>query len=213
MNSVLNFSQRFVVVKDISDNVDTKLLNNSFKDLTFKNNIQNKISLEMDFFNKDYFIDTKHYIEGECKNYLNSYMGLEPFYTDLSITQSWGNITEPGQSHHDHAHPFSVVAGVIFLDNTPDNLNLHIEATQPEIPYFIPRIKSYIALKTILPEIGINPAEHNNLQNHLVLFLGNSHHYVEPTSKDSVPRRTISFNTFWKGLTGVKAELLAQHTF
>lgn len=213
MNSVINFAQRFVVVKDISNDIDTVLLNNAFKSLSFHPNIHNRISVEMDFFNRDYFVNTKHYIENECKLYLNQYMGLEPFYSDLAITNSWGNITDPGQEHHDHAHPFSIVAGVIFLDNTPDNLNLHIEASQPEIPYFIPRIKSYIALKTILPELGINPAEHNNLQNHLVLFLGNSHHFVEKTSAESVSRRTVSFNTFWKGLTGIKAELLAQHTF
>lgn len=213
MNSVLNFSQRFVVVKDISNELDTVLLNNAFKSLSFKPNIQNRISLEMDFFDRDYFVNTKYYLENECKNYLTQYMGLEPFISDLKITTSWGNITDPGQEHHDHAHPFCVVAGVLFLDNNPDNLNLHLEASQPEIPYFIPRIKSYIALKTILPELGIKPEEHNNLQNHLVLFLGNSHHFVEKTGPDSKPRRSVSFNTFWKGLTGVKAEKLAQHTF
>jgi len=213
MNNVLNFSQKLVYVRDLSGICDTKLFNNAFDDLTFRDNIENKISNEMNFFDRDLFIDTKFFIENECKTYLNKFHGLEQFYTDLVITSSWGNITEAGQGHHDHMHPFSIVSGVIFLDDTLDNCNLHIEAYQPEIPYFIPKGKSYISLKSMLPEMGINPADHGNLQNHLVLFLSNSHHFVDKSGPDSTPRRSISFNTFWKGMTGVKSESLARQVF
>ena len=55
--------------------------------------------------------------------------------------------------------------------------------------------------------------EHNNLKNHMVLFLSNSSHFVEPLTSDSLPRKSISFNTFWKGMVGVKEEALGSHVF
>jgi hypothetical protein len=46
----------------------------------------------------------------------------------------------------------------------------------------------------------------------MVLFLSNSSHFVEKTTVD-MDRRSISFNTFWKGLTGVKEEQLGSIDF
>jgi hypothetical protein len=45
------------------------------------------------------------------------------------------------------------------------------------------------------------------------LFLSNSSHFVEPLTTDSLPRKSISFNTFWKGMVGVKEEALGSHVF
>jgi hypothetical protein len=202
-----------VMISDLSGMIDFNLINDQFNQLTFTNNVQNLISTDTKFFSKDVFIDTKFSVERECKNYLTQFYGMQDFFTDLVITDSWGNITKAGQGHHEHLHPFSVVSGIIFLDNTPDNLNLYIEAYQPEIPYFISKNKSYIALKNILPEMGINAIEHNFLKNHLILFLSNSNHFVEKTSEQSPNRRTISFNTFWKGKTGFKDSPLGSHIF
>ena len=116
-------------------------------------------------------------------------------------------------SHHDHVHPFSIVSGVLYLDNNPSNLNLYIESFMPEIPYFITKNKSFVSLKSLLNDINTNPSEHNNLKNHMVLFLSNSSHFVEPVSNESLPRKSISFNTFWKGSVGVKDEALGSHVF
>ena len=41
----------------------------------------------------------------------------------------------------------------------------------------------------------------SNLKNHLLLILSNVGHQVLPNKTD-VTRRTIAFNTFWKGHTG-----------
>ena len=45
-------------------------------------------------------------------------------FEDLQITESWANKSVKGEEHHIHHHPFSVVSGVMFLNDTPDNLNL-----------------------------------------------------------------------------------------
>ena len=129
------------------------------------------------------------------------------------MTYSWGNITEPGHSHHDHVHPFSIVSGVIYLDDNPTNANLYVEAYMPDIPYFITKNKSYVALKQLLVDNNIDPNSVNNLKNHMVLFLSNSAHFVEQTAEDASSRRSISFNTFWKGLTGVRQESLGSLVF
>jgi hypothetical protein len=73
--------------------------------------------------------------------------------------------------------------------------------------------KSFVSLRSLLNDIQANPEEHNNLKNHMVLFLSNSSHFVEPISTESLPRKSISFNTFWKGLVGIKEEVLGSHVF
>lgn len=42
------------------------------------------------------------------------------FDVKLRITQSWLNYTEPGQYHHRHAHPNSVLSAVFYVDADPE---------------------------------------------------------------------------------------------
>lgn len=213
MDRIFNISQKFILVKDLSQEVNFDLINDEFNKLTFKENIDNKISEEMNFFDKDFLSGAKNTIIKNCENYLNDTLNLKPFYQGLRMTNSWGNVTHPGHGHHDHVHPFSVVSGVIFLDNNPTNLNLFIEAYMPQVPYFITKNKSYVSLRDLLSDQGISSEEVNNLQNHLILFLSNSSHFVNKTQNSDQLRRSISFNTFWTGLTGVSAESLGSYTF
>ena len=70
-----------------------------------------------DLFDKDIFKETKKLMLDDCKQYLNNTVNLTHFYDDLIMTNSWGNLTDPKHSHHDHVHPFSIVSGVLYLDN------------------------------------------------------------------------------------------------
>jgi hypothetical protein len=70
-----------------------------------------------------------------------------------------------------------------------------------------------MSLKTILEMAGHNPAIDNNLKNHLILFLSNLKHHVTPTPIGSTPRKSISFNTFWKGMIGKKDNPLGSLSF
>jgi hypothetical protein len=213
MDMLFNTASKYILVKDMSTVLDFEPINNEFDKLSFKDNKSNKISIEMNLFDKDIFKETKKLILDDCKQYLNHTANLNHFYDDLIMTNSWGNLTDPEHSHHDHVHPFSIVSGVLYLDNNPSNLNLCIESFMPEIPYFITKNKSFVSLKSLLNDINTNPSEHNNLKNHMVLFLSNSSHFVEPLTSDSLPRKSISFNTFWKGMVGVKEEALGSHVF
>lgn len=213
MFKALNTSQKFILIKDMSNEINFELINDEFEKLTWKDNIANKISVEMDFFDKDYLLGAKNTIVQNCVEYLNNTTNIKTLFTGLKMTNSWGNITEPKHSHHDHVHPFSVVSGVLFLDNNPTNLNLFIEAYQPDIPYFITKNKSYASLLDLLKDQGIDPETENNLQYHLVLFLSNASHFVKPTGETDQVRRSISFNTFWEGRTGVESDPLVSTVF
>ena len=213
MNKVFNASQKFILVKNLSDEVNFELINDEFNKLSWKNNVDNKISIEMNFFNKEYLEGARNTILHHCVEYLNNTTNIKSLFTGLKMTNSWGNVTEPKHSHHEHVHPFSVVSGVIFLDNNPTNLNLYLEGYQPDIPYFITKNKSYASLADLFREQSINPEQEDNLQYHMVLFLSNSSHFVKPTQETDMVRRTIAFNTFWEGRTGVESDPLVSTTF
>ena len=213
MEMLFNTSSKYILVKDMTNVLDFDSINKEFDTLAFKSNIANKVSIEMNLFDRESLVGLKQTILNDCKQYLNHTLNLSHFYDDLVMTNSWGNVTDPGQSHHDHVHPFSIVSGVIYLEDNPSNLNLYIESFMPEVPYFITKNKSYVSLKSLLNDTQTKPEDHNNLKNHMVLFLSNSSHFVEPIPDDVMPRKSISFNTFWKGLVGVRDEALGNHVF
>ena len=105
MEMLFNTSNKYVLIKDMSDIIDFKTINNEFDTLSFKDNIANKVSNEMNLFDKDIFKETQRLILEDCKQYLNHTANLGHFYEDLVMTNSWANLTNPGHSHHEHVHP------------------------------------------------------------------------------------------------------------
>jgi hypothetical protein len=201
-----------IYIKDMTEIIDFNSINDQFDRTEFINNTLNEISFRLDFFNTEQFQGAKRLLELECKNYLNSCFNISDLYDDIILTNSWCNVTKSNQSHHHHTHPFSVVSGIILLDNNIDNLNLNFILTSktPQIPYFIEHDKQMaVSLKTILDMANIKSENLNYLKNHLVLFLSNLPHFVTPTPENSMPRKSISFNTFWKGLIGNKNDTLS----
>jgi hypothetical protein len=213
MEMLFNAASKYILVTDMSNQLDFDHIHQEFDQLAWKDNVSNKVSIDMEFFEKEHYANTKQVILNNCKEYLNHTLNLSHFYDDLVMTNSWGNVTDPGHSHHDHMHPFSIVSGVIYLDDNPSNLNLYVESYMPEVPYFITKNKSFVSLKSLLNDIQAKPEDHNNLKHHMVLFLSNSSHFVEPVTEECPPRRSIAFNTFWKGLVGVQDEALGSHVF
>jgi len=216
MNMVLNPAQELIYIKDMSNIIDFKSINTEFNKLTFTKNQYNEITVGLKFFDNIIFQNTKKLLELECTSYLNECYNIKDMYDNISITSSWGNITKSKQSHHEHIHPLSVVSGVIYLDNNIDNLNLNfvLQNRGAIIPYFIEQDKeANMSLKSILEMYGHNPVTHNNLKNHLILFLSNLKHHVTPTPINSIPRKSISFNTFWKGMIGKKDNPLGSLSF
>jgi uncharacterized protein (TIGR02466 family) len=193
MNTFFNLATNLILIKDLSDTVDFDLLRSEFDKFEFTKNKYNDISVDQKLFNRDQFADIKQVLENEVSNYLRNAYGAEDF-DKIVISQSWANRTEESGSHQDHAHPFSVVSGVLYLDDNPDNLNFAMNTNFQEIPCYLYRKQSYATIKDLA-------GDENNLKNHLLLILSNVGHRVLPTKTTTV-RRTIAFNTFWQGHTG-----------
>lgn len=211
MNNFINCSKKVILVKDMSDVIDFNLICEEFNKLKFVRNVENDISDDKNFFNKENLTETKKLLEDECKQFLYNALEVENF-TDLKITNSWGNITKTNESHHIHKHPFSVISAVLFLDNNSENFNLHLEYILEKVPYFIEKQDTYLPISILIEQMGINVDDVNNLKNHLVLFSSSTGHFVSKIDSDS-DRRTISFNTFWSGVTGVQGLPLMSMNF
>ena len=209
MNSLLNTAQNFVLIKDMSSFIDFDLLGELANKQQYIRNVNNDISTNLNLLDHSEFSQTRDFLVAECVHYLqnthNIFLGTN--FQGLEITNSWCNITHALESHHEHTHPFSVVSGVLFLDDNPNNLNLTLQSYCQEVPYYLPSLTPKLSLEKIIGE------NKDNLKNHLVLFLSNVGHSVAQTTEGAKPRRTISFNTFWKGLVGFENNPLGNKIF
>jgi len=210
MNNFLNCAKKLILVKDMSKDIDFDLIDKQFNLLEFRQNITNDISSDLNLFDNTMFSNIKQILEQECEGFLRNAYGVTEF-ENLIMTQSWGNITKSGDSHHMHLHPFSIVSAVLFLDDNPNNYNLHLGAHVEQIPHYIEQPTYHVPLSTLVKSIGIDTTT-TNLKNHLVLFLSSTSHFVKAVDGD-MPRRSISFNTFWKGITGPQEHALGSYTF
>ncbi len=213
MDITVNTAKKYLLIKDMEDLIDFEALNAEYNKLKWVANKQNKISGNKNFLDHPSLQGTKDVIVAECRRYLDGCDGIKNLWTDIKVTTSWGNLTEPKSSHHLHEHPFSVLSGVIYLDNNPSNLNLVFGGWLPEIPYLGKENNSSIKLKSLLKDINMDAEVNKNLQHHLLLFLSNTWHQVLPDMETTIPRRSVSFNTFWVGRVGDPLEALNNYTY
>jgi hypothetical protein len=113
------------------------------------------------------------------------------------ITQSWLNFTETGQYHHKHAHPNSVISGVIYVNADEENDKIYFyndgyKQIKPQInEWNLYNSESwYFTVKT----------------GQVVLFPSNLTHMVQTKAGDNT-RISLAFNAFLKGTIGVDREL------
>jgi len=82
-------------------------------------NVGNITSLNSNIFN-----DKLKNLKQFCEQHLNIYVKevINPKEElDFYITQSWLNITKPGEYHHDHSHPNSIISGVFYVSTEEDD--------------------------------------------------------------------------------------------
>ena len=91
--------------------------------------------------NRKEFKNIKKFLDKHCKDYLDTIICPKD-NIELYITQSWLNYTEKDQYHHKHAHPNSVVSGVLYFnsDKEKDKIlfssNKGYQQIKPEIKDF-----------------------------------------------------------------------------
>jgi len=112
---------------------------------------------------------------------------------DLYITESWLNFTNQGGSHHAHYHPNSIISGVYYY-NVSSTDSISFQNPFKSQYDFVP--KNYNIFNS--PEWTVEVK-----QDSLVLFMSSLSHYVKETV-DINTRKSLAFNTFFKGELGVK---------
>ena len=119
---------------------------------------------------------------------------------DLSIlvNTSKFHLVYQNQYHHIHAHPNSVVSGVLYFDC--DKENDKIKFTNP---------KTYQQIKPETKDFNIWNSEtwwFALETGQLVMFPSSTIHQVE-TKKGTNTRVSLAFNTFYKGIIGSNNDL------
>ena len=119
---------------------------------------------------------------------------------DFYITQSWLNITKPGEFHHDHSHNNSLISGVFYISTEEDD----------KITFSDPNVKLKELIKFEQKEYNLFNSTSwffPSITNELILFPSWLGHKVNTNEKATTDRISISFNTFVKGTLGKRNEL------
>ncbi len=113
------------------------------------------------------------------------------------ITQSWINYSNPGDYHHEHFHPNSLISGVIYVSVEPGSGVIHFK--RPHLPALTLEHKRTNQYNNNLAEINVS-------EGLVLMFPSYLRHYV-PTNKSNDVRVSIAFNSFIKGSLGSVQDL------
>ena len=154
--------------------------------------------------NDSYIFDTKlKNLKEFCEQHIKKYAEeiLNPKQElDFYITQSWLNITKPGEYHHKHSHSNSIISGVFYISTKEDD---NITFSDPNA-----KVKELISFESKEfnlwnATIWTFPATNNAL----ILFPSWLNHKVDTNEKATTDRISLSFNTFARGTFGLHDSL------
>ena len=141
----------------------------------------------------------KQFCEQQLKIYVEQVINPKE-ELDFYITQSWLNVTKPGEYHHHHSHQNSIISGVFYISTEEDD----------KITFTDPNAKLRDLIKFEKKEFNIwNSVSwfFPSVTNELVLFPSWLNHRVHVNEKATTDRISISFNTFVKGTLGRRKDL------
>ena len=114
---------------------------------------------------------------------------------DFYITQSWINVTKPGEFHHEHFHNNSLISGVFYISTEEDDrieFGDHVGIVKNRLKIIPKEFNLWNSTSWFFPVKN----------NELILFPSYLSHKVEPNEKATTDRISLSFNTFVKGTLG-----------
>jgi len=147
--------------------------------------------------NRKEFKNIKKFLNQCCKNYLKKIISPKN-NIELYITQSWINYTEENQFHHQHAHPNSILSGVLYISCNKENDAIKFTNIN-EYQQIKPKINNFNIWNS---DTWCFPIERGQL----IMFPSSTKHEVE-TKKDNNTRISLAFNTFYKGDIGSNIDL------
>jgi uncharacterized protein (TIGR02466 family) len=176
----------FELGRDLSEVEREHLFN-----LETRPNQGNVTSVDNNVLNKPELHSLVEFLNGALQEYFNTIYAPKTD-ANLCITQSWVNYTKPGQFHHKHAHPNSLVSGVFYVQATKETDKLHFFKD------------GFQQLRIIPKDFNLHNSESWWLAaatGTLYLFPSSLTHMVEQVKGEDT-RISLSFNTFPKGIIG-----------
>ena len=148
---------------------------------------------------KTEFSSIRTFIEDGIKNYVDTVIKPKDdvqFY----ITQSWLNYTKPGEYHHKHEHPNSLLSGVFYFnaDKEKDRIYFYDDKDYQRLKLEATDWNLYNSTSWWYP-VGTGD---------LVIFKSELTHMVDTTVSDQT-RISLAFNVFAKGAFGTEDSLTA----
>ena len=166
-----------------------------------KPNEGNTTSKDRKILEHEKFNDLREFITSSLHEYFDGVIKPE-FDVMLRITQSWLNYTEPGQFHHKHAHPNSVLSAVFYVDADPniDKIYFYNNHGYRQISFKAREWNLFNSESWWLP-VGSGD---------LVVFPSHFQHSVEVKSGTNT-RISLALNTFPTGYVGDEDSLTGLH--
>ena len=144
--------------------------------------------------------EIREFIEDAMLEYFKS-VHAPKFDVTPYITQSWSNYTEPGQYHHKHAHPNSIISGVFYPQANKETDRIYFYKDGYERIKIATENWNHWNSESWWFEVGAGD---------LILFPSHLTHMVETKVGDDT-RISIAFNTFLKGYIGSDENLTGLH--
>jgi uncharacterized protein (TIGR02466 family) len=131
--------------------------------------------------------DLGNEIQKHIDNYVKEIMRVS---YEIYITNSWINVTQPGEQHMIHTHANSILSGVFYI--SVNDSNPSISFNRMNAPYLLHTMADDYNLFNSM-EWNV-PVEDNNI----IIFPSTTYHYNK-RNKSNNTRISIAFNTFARG--------------
>ena len=138
--------------------------------------------------------EIKQFCEQQIKIYVEKIINPKEDL-DFYITQSWLNITKPGQFHHSHYHSNSIISGVFYVSTEEDDKIIFGDPNKMLKDIISFKLKEQNPFNSAILGFPVN-------NNELILFPSWLEHAVEPNERATTDRISLSFNTFVRGNLG-----------
>ncbi|NBW20070.1 MAG: hypothetical protein EBR82_70075 [Caulobacteraceae bacterium] len=184
MKTLIPLTTNYVsIVKIDAPKLFLDKLRDDFSNCQFKFNVQNYVSEDIQILKRHKELNASFSLA--CHNYVKNIFNID--CERIKITKSWFNKSEKGQFHHWHRHFSSIVSGVFFLEDNPDNLNLTFKVAN-QLNLFA-EYNQTVTLSNFISD---------NLKDHLIMFPSSTYHSVSEIQSE-LPRKTLSFDTWFDG--------------
>jgi len=159
-------------------------------------NMGNATSAERFILRKEELSGLRSFIQKSINTYFEQIIAPSK-EASLYITQSWVNYSEPGQWHHSHEHPNSILSGVFYVQSDDEKDRIYFENNSYQQIQFPTEKYNLYNSKTWWIEAK---------QGRLVIFPSSLRHSVSAVTADKT-RVSLSFNTFANGMIGAEESL------